>query len=341
MRILTTCILACLLGGLTPINTSAADGKKLKLKIGTLAPTGTSYHKQLMVLKERWQKAWPGFGQFTVYPDGRLGTETEMVSAMSTGNLDAGFLTAAGLSQIEPAVVALQSMPLTFRSLDEVDQVTERMRPMLEGRLAAKGFVVLFWTDSGWVRMFSKQAVVRPDDLRKLKVFSWAGGKGEYEAWKSGGFNPVSLEPTEIFSGLGTGMITAAPMPPFFAMATQVDTVAPHMLEINWAPLVGALVLRKEVWTEIPESSRTELLKIATDIGREVKSKGRSESAESVEAMKKRKLEVHAMTPQAAAEWDAAADKIRDKIRGPVVPAELYDAVHSHLKEIRSAAPKP
>ena len=336
MRLLSTLLFAVLLTSLHPAPTTAAEARKLKLKLGTLAPTGTSYHKQLMVLKERWAKASAGSALLTIYPDGRQGSESEMVSAMSTGNLQAGLLTAAGLSQIEPAVVALQSMPMTFRSLDEVDWVTERMRPMLEQRLSAKGFVVLFWTDSGWVRFFSKQAVVLPDDLRRLKVFSWAGGKGEFEAWKAGGFNPISLEPTELFSGLGTGIITAAPTPPFFAMATQIDSVAPHMLEINWAPLVGALVLRKESWMEISTDSRAKLIKIATDTGLEIKTRARNESVESVEAMRKRKLQVHAMTPEAAAQWDSAADKIRDKIRGPVVPAELYDAVQGHLKEFRS-----
>ena len=32
-------------------------------------------------------------------------------------------------------------------------------------------------------------------------------------------------------------------MPPFFALASQVYTPAPHMLELKWAPLVGALVV--------------------------------------------------------------------------------------------------
>jgi TRAP-type C4-dicarboxylate transport system substrate-binding protein len=324
--------LLCLCAGLP---TSAAE-KKVTLKLGTLAPSGTSYHKQLLQLRDKWQKASAGSVQVIVYPDGRQGSEGEMVSAMTTGNLQAGLLTAAGLSQIEPAVVALQSMPMAFRSLEEVDFVTEKMRPMLESRMDAKGFVVLFWTDSGWVRFFSKQPVIQPDDLRKLKVFSWAGGKGEFEAWKAGRFNPVSLEPTEIFSSLGTGIITAAPMPPFFALATQIDTAAPFMLELNWAPLVGALVVRKESWLKIPEALRAELLQSAAATGKEVKTLARAEGVESVVAMQKRKLTVHPVTPQNQALWEEAADQIKDRIRGPVVPVEFYDAVHGHLKEFRS-----
>ncbi len=325
----------CLVFAMTLLTLQAAD-KKLTVKLGTLAPTGTSYHKQLMLLKERWAKASGGAVNLIVYPDGRQGSESEMVSSMSTGNLHAGLLTAAGLSQVEQGVVALQSMPMAFRSLEEVDYVTEKMRGMLEGRMRSKGFVVLFWSDSGWVRFFCKQPVVVPDDMRKMKVFSWAGGKGEFEAWKAGGFNPVSLEPTEIFSGMGTGMINAAPMPPFFALATQVDSVAPHMLELNWAPLVGALLIRSETWEKIAPESRDELLKIAQEIGKEIKNRGRLEGQESVVAMQKRKLTVHPVSPATQALWEEAARQIQDKVRGPIVPVELYDAVHAHLKEFRA-----
>jgi len=34
---------------------------------------------------------------------------------------------------------------MIFRSLDEVDYVRERMRPLLDKRLEEKGFVALFW----------------------------------------------------------------------------------------------------------------------------------------------------------------------------------------------------
>ena len=340
MRLLPLLVALAVVGSGSLIPLNAADAKKMNVKLGTLAPTGTSYHKQLLLLRDQWAKASGGTLQLVIYPDGRQGTESEMVSSMTTGNLHAGLLTAAGLSQIEPSVTALQSMPMAFRSLAEVDYVTEKMRPLLEAKLQAKGFLVLLWTDSGWVRIFSKQPVVKPDDLKKLRVFSWAGGKGEFEAWKAGGFNPVSLEPSEIFSSLGTGIITACPMPPFFALATQIDTIAPHMLDLNWAPLVGAIVISKQAWDKIPSTLQTECLKIAAEVGREVKSRARTEATDAVQAMQKRKLTVHPVSPEVQALWEGAADHIRDRVRGPIVPVEFYDAVHGHLKEFRSAAPK-
>jgi len=50
-----------------------------------------------------------------------------------------------------------------------------------------------------------------------------------------------------------------------------LDAQAKYMLEVNWAPLVGAAVVRKQSWDRIPASAREGMLKIAADIGKKVK----------------------------------------------------------------------
>ncbi|MEO8429480.1 MAG: TRAP transporter substrate-binding protein DctP, partial [Verrucomicrobiota bacterium] len=115
------------------INLRAAD-KPINIRLGTLAPRGTSYHKSLMVMGEKWRQAAGGAVRLTIFPDGTQGSEADMVGLMQTGNLDAGLLTGTGLAEIEPAVNALQSMPMSFRSLDEVDYVGEKLHPRLEQR---------------------------------------------------------------------------------------------------------------------------------------------------------------------------------------------------------------
>ena len=240
----------------------AAD-KVVKLRLGTLAPAGTSYHKSLQVMGEKWRKATDGGVQLVIFPGGTQGGEGDMVGLMQTGNLDAGLLTAGGLSQIDSSALAVQIMPMSFRNLEEVDYVGEKLRPQLEARLLAKGYVVLFWSDSGWVRFFSKAPVVHPDDLRKLKVFTDASSAEQYDLWKLSGFNPVALEATAIPQGLLSGTIASVPTVPIFALAAQLDNQAKYMLELNWAPLVGAAVVRKKAWDRVPVEQREALLKIA------------------------------------------------------------------------------
>ncbi|HLP09786.1 MAG TPA: TRAP transporter substrate-binding protein DctP [Opitutaceae bacterium] len=307
-----------------------------KLKLGTLVPVGTSYHKTLMTMAETWRKESAGATDLNIFAGGKLGGEAEMVGLMQTNNLQAALLTGVGLAEIEPGVTGLQNIPMGFRTLAEVDYVGEHLRPLLEERLAKKGFVVLFWVDSGWVRFFAKQPIERPDDLRKLKLFSWSGNPAQVELYQSAGFDAKALETADIVPGLQTGLIDAVPLPPFFAMAAQVDTRAPHMLELNWAPLIGALVVRKETWEKIPEATRAKLLESARTAGAEIKATGRREMDESVAAMEKRGLQVHKVSPEIEAEWRAISEQVYPKVRGKLVPADIFDEALRLLAECRA-----
>lgn len=314
----------------------AAD-KPLSLKLGTIAPGGSSYHKSLQQMGDKWRQVSGGAVKLTIFPNGTQGSEEDMVGLMQTGNLDAALLTAEGIAEIEPDVHALQSMPMAFRSLDEVDYIGEKLSPLIEKRLLAKGYVVLFWADSGWVRFFTKSPILYPDDLKKLKVFSWGPNVHEYDLWKAAGFTPVALESKDIPQGFLSGTISAVAVPPVFALFSQLDGQARYMLELNWGALVGAAVVRKSSWDKVPAEAREPMIESAREIGKQVKAAGRAESDASVAAMVKRGLKVQKVSPEVEAEWRAVTDKARDGIRGKIVPADMYDEAQRLLKEYRAS----
>jgi TRAP-type C4-dicarboxylate transport system substrate-binding protein len=331
-------VLAVGLGGLWgSLDRAFGAGSPMRVRLGTLAPRGSSYAKHLVAMGEQWRQAPGGGVLLTVYPDGVMGSEADMVRRMRLGQLQAGMLTATGLAEIEPAVTGLQYMPMMFRSLEEVDYIGARLQPMLEKRLEEKGFVVLFWGDTGWVRFFSKQPVIRPDDLKKAKLFVGAGRPADLESYRAVGCNPVPLETVDILPSLQTGLINAVPLPPSIALAGQVDGVAPHMLDLAWAPLVGAAVMTKKTWDAIPLEARDTVRKAAKETGTLLTVDGRRESAESIEAMRKRGLQVHAVTVEVEAEWRQVVEAAYPKIRGVIVPADIFDQVVTQLTAFRAA----
>jgi TRAP-type C4-dicarboxylate transport system substrate-binding protein len=306
------------------------------ISLGTLAPEGTTYHRTLLELREAWRKAPGGGVNMKIYAGGKLGGEAKMVSQMRLGALDAGMLTAAGLAEIEKGVTGLQTAPMIFRSLEEVDYIGSKLQPALEKRMEKAGFVVLFWSDTGWVRFFSKQPMRTPEDLKKFKLFTWAGDTELVQLWKSAGYQPVPLETADIVPMLDTGLINCVPAPPFAALATQIFDRAPHMLELNWAPLTGALVIRKAAWDKLPANAKPVLLKAAVEAGKANKTQGRAESDKAVEAMKSKGLTVHPVSPELEAQWRAAAEAFYPKLKGKFVPAEIFDDVQRLLAEHRA-----
>jgi TRAP-type C4-dicarboxylate transport system substrate-binding protein len=287
---------------------------------------------------EKWRKDSNGSLALTIYADSNMGSEAEIVRRMRVGQLQAAVLTVAGLSEIDPAAGALQKMPLVYRSLDEAAYVRDKLAPDLNRRLADKGFVVLFWADAGWVRFFSKDAGVLPQDFKKMKIFVTAGDIAQSELYKSAGFNPVLLEWTDALTSLQTGMIDAVPTIPFHALSNQFYISTHHMLELNWLPLVGALIMNKKTWDALQPAQRDAMVKSAAECGQEFQMLGRKESRESVESMQKRGLQVQPVSESAEVAWQQFSEGFYPKIRGNIVPAEMFDKVMQLLRDYRAAA---
>jgi len=334
--ILIPVLLASIHLGVPACRLEAAD-KTIRVNLGTLAPRGSLYHQSLQAMAEAWRQAPDGGVRLVIYPDGTQGGDADMVRLMRVGSLQACLLTAVGLSNIEPAVGGLQNIPMVFRNLEEFETVNEKLRPSLEKRIAEKGFVVLFWVDAGWVRYFSKEPMLTPDELKRMKVFVWAGSPDQVSIMRHAGYNPVPLETSDIVPGLKTGLINTAAVPPIFALAGQLDVSAPHMLNLNWAPLVGACVVRKETWEKIPAGAREPLLTAAAHAGKQIRGNSRKESAEAVAAMQKRGLTVHEPDATTVEQWRKEVEKIYPELRGTMVPAEIFDEVVKQAREYRAS----
>ena len=328
-----TRLAALLLGTALALNAYAADKQ---LRIGTLASKNSLYHRQLMELGEAWRTAQGGQGKYLVYPDGSQGGETDMVRRMRIGQLQGGLLSVVGLREIEPSIAALQNMPMMFKSWEEVDYVREKMRPAMEKKFLEKGFVVLAWGDAGWVRFFSKTPAFAPNDFKGMKFFAWGAEADQQEIMKNLGYTPVPLETADILPAIQTGMINAVPSTPYFALATQIYTTANNMLDMNWSPIVGALIITKKAWDELTPEGQVIVREAGAKAGIQLRAKARQEVDEAVEAMKKRGLTVNKPNAEQMKEWNALADGLYPRIRGKLVPAEQFDEVVALLKAFRA-----
>lgn len=306
------------------------------VKIATIAPKGSVFHRVLQETGEDYRRATGGKGRVVVYPDSLQGTEADTVRRMRVGQLDASMLTVVGLSEIDPAVAALQFMPMMFRSWDEVDHVREALRPTLEGKLAAKGFAVLFWGEAGWVQFFTREPIALPSEFKRSRIFVWAGDAAQLAIMKSLGYQPVGLPITDILPALETGMVDTVPVPPLWALVGQFDRVARHLVPVNWVPIVGATVIRRATLDAMTPATREAVLAAAGKAGAQVRAHRDALDRESIAAMQQRGLAVRPVTPEIEKAWRATASEAWPLVRGSMVPAETFDRVQAELAAYRA-----
>jgi TRAP-type C4-dicarboxylate transport system substrate-binding protein len=298
--------------------------QKIQINVGTAAPEGSPWHQILQKTREDWAKLSGGRVSMHIYAGGVLGDEIEMTRKVRIGQLHAVGLSGVGLSSIEPGVAAL-AIPMLVDSYAEYDYVHDRLAPKLEKLIEAKGFVVLQWSDVGWVRFFSKSPARTPDDLRKLKLYTSAGDPEGERLYREFGMQVVPLSITDLLPSLQTNLIQAFDVPPLFALLDQSFALAKNMVDVKWAPLAGATLVSRRAWNRIPEGQRAELRKSARAAAVRSRAEIRKLDEDAIVEMQKRGLKVQALDAAATAKWRSEAEAAYGKIRGRLIPEDLFD----------------
>ena len=318
---------------LTLAATAASAQAPVRIKLGTLAPQGSTWHQLLMSMAQDISKTTNGKVELKIYAGGTQGNEGEMIRKMSIGQLHAASITAIGLHEITPEPQA-EDVPFMIDSYEEYDYVHEKIRGKLEDAIARRNYQVLHWGEVGFVYLFSTQPYRTPVDFGKGKVFTWNGDPGAEAAWKAAGFHPVVLSSTDLVPSLTSGMINVVAQSPLYAYTTNLYSRARNMLNMHWGFLTGATVVRKDTWEKIPEDLRQKVLEIAEDYGRKTRDDIRKQNEDAIAQMKKRGLNV--VQPASIEEWQRAAGEANEVVRGNVVPAGIYDEVKKLRDEYRA-----
>lgn len=330
---------AVAMGILAAVAPAASAQTPPLVKVGTLVPEGSSLHVILKEMGEKWKQAPGGGAQLRFYAGGVLGDEPAMVQKMRVGAIQGGVFTVVGLAQIDPSVYCL-TVPMMYRSYEELDYVWEKMKPALEERFRQKGFEILNWADAGWVTFFSKEPVLLPDDLKRRKFFVWAGDNKMADLWKSAGYSPVPLASTDILPGLQTGLINTFSATPLSALSFQWFALAPHMTEMKWAPLIGGTVLAKKAWDQVPEASRPALRLAAGEAEHRMKDL-RSDNDKAVGIMKEKGLTVHPISAEQHAQWQKTIEDAYPRLVETFVPADVFQEAMKHRDAYRAASGGP
>jgi TRAP-type C4-dicarboxylate transport system substrate-binding protein len=334
--------IAFIAGGLL-ISATAPAQQPLTIKLATSVPVNSSWFLVLKEVADKWSKLSSGKVRVILYGGGTKGDEPEVVQTMRLGNeLQGAVLTSVGIAEIEKSVYAV-SIPMAYDSYEEAYFVLDRLRPRLEAAIDAKGFMMLNWADAGWVHFFTTKPVATPDDLKKLKLFQWAGDPKSLAIWQTAGFNPRPAALADLPTGLSTGLFEACSMPPQVAQIGRYYERAKFMTDLNWALLLGGTVIKKETWAQIPADIRPALLKAMQDAGAKLKADIRQSGEKDVAAMKTAGLTVVPVDAKTRELWRRTAETAYGKVRGDFVPAEAFDEAMKARDEFRkaqAAAPK-
>jgi TRAP-type C4-dicarboxylate transport system substrate-binding protein len=306
------------------------------IKLGSLAPADSPWDKALLKIALEWQTISRGRVTLKVYSGGIAGDEPDMIRKMRINQLQAAAMTGSGLGKIHPNLLVYQ-LPFMARDDEELQYLFDRLRPRLEKEIQEKGFVLLAFTRSGWLRFFSKTKMLTPEDMAKLKFFVMEGSPEVDQAWKEMGFHIVPLPANDAFAGLQSGMVDVFTASPLTAAALQWFALAPNMTDFNWSPLTGALVITSQAWRRIPAELRSELQKAAEGALEGLTGEVEKVEAQAIEIMKKNGLIIHKVTPAQLEQWQKLVENGLKILLDNPISADIYEEARGILEEYRRA----
>jgi TRAP-type C4-dicarboxylate transport system substrate-binding protein len=316
---------------------AAAGAEARTLKIATVVPDGTSWMKEMRQAAKEIEQRTQGRVELKFYPGGVMGNDKTVMRKIRAGQLQGGALSSGALAKVYPET-EIYSLPLVFRSYDEVDYVRQKMDPQIAAGLEKAGFVPLAISDQGFAYLLSQKPVRKVSDLEGAKVWIQEGDVLSETALGLAGVTPVQLPLGDVYTALQTGLVDTVAAPPYASVAFQWHTKVKYLTDVPLMYLIGVLVVDAKAWKKISSADQAVIREVVGEASRRLDQESRKGDEEAREALAKQGIEfVAASSDEEVERWrDISRQTIEEMRRKGRYSNDMIDAIGRHLEEYRS-----
>ncbi len=286
----------------TALLASTAAMAQTTLKIATVVPDGTSWMNTMRAGVAEIKERTDGRVDIKIYAGGVQGNNPQMRRKMRIGQLHGGVFTSGGLRELQRDAEIL-GLPNLFRSFEEAAYVRERIDPVLMERLDEAGFVSFGFAGGGFAYLMSKRPVADRDDLGAIKLWIPEGDKVAQMASTALGISPVSLQVTDVMTGLQTELVDAVMGPPVGVIVFQWHTAMTHITDMPLAYIYASLLIDKRPWSKIAPEDQDVIREVMNGIYRGFDEQGITDHHEGFAALQSQGLELVPVADEERAVW--------------------------------------
>ena len=236
-----------------------------QVRIPYIASELSPQHFQAHKFAEEVNKRLPGQFAFRFYPSGQLGPENSWWEQLQLGTMEMGIVVSAAINVDRK--FGIFDLPWLFKnSKNARSAMTGPLKDKVAQLLEQKsGVKVVGIYDHGFRHVMSNRAIVKPEDMKGLKI-RVAGGRARQDLFRKLGANPTPIDWTEVFSALQTGVVNGAEASIYGLYEAKLHQVCPNLSLTYHNYTSSFLVASKAFWKQLnPEQQ-----KIFDQIGRDI-----------------------------------------------------------------------
>jgi TRAP-type transport system periplasmic protein len=328
---------AAALSVLLAAGAAQAQEKARVLRVGVIAPEGSAWMREGHALANEVAKASGGRLAIRLLPNAAAGEEREMIARVRDGQLDGCGISIGGARAIVPELSVFM-LPRLVRTYAEYDELWNQLRPVINERLAARGWVLMARAEAGYQFAWSRTAEVRTlADIRRQKMWAWDDDAVTSEiasalrlpVQRMGLYDALPALRSRRIEGLFT-------FPPLGVLAFQLHPELRYALDWKINFLSGGVFVSKKVIDSLPEEDQRILRETAARFETRLIRVMREDNERALELLKKQGIKFVPPDPKAAEELEAAFARARKELGPRVIGAIGYPELEAAVESRRA-----
>jgi len=333
IRLVNLCILACLL----VIVPAHGAEKSVVIKLATLAPEGSSWMKSFHALNKEVMEKTNNQVQFKVYGGGVLGDEVDMLRKMKIGQIQAAVLSSGSLALLYKEFDVLQ-IPFLFQKYEEVDFILKKMDSFFRKGLEDNGYMLLGWSEGGFVYLMSTGPIASVADIKKAKVWTWGGSPMAKAIFDEAKVTAIPLSIPDVLVGLQTGLVDVVYAPPAVAISLQWFTKVKYLTDVPLNYMTGAVVMNRDVFKRLPPNVQNVILESSRRLLDQSKVVTRNENQDAIKVMTKQGVKIVTPAKENVDELKRLSNEAMRRLGGQTFSAKTHDEVVAQVENYRKGA---
>jgi TRAP-type C4-dicarboxylate transport system substrate-binding protein len=226
-------------------------------------------------------------------------------------------------------------MPFLFESYNEVDYVLSKVTERFEQVFQEKGYVLISWSEIGFVYMMANKPITSLEALQGSKVWMPEGDPVSRAVLQKAGVSPIPLRISDVLLALQTGLVDVIYSPPIGAIALQWFTKVKYVTRVPLSYSLGAVVMTNKAFESIPTDHQHAFLETFRTNLAALNVQTRKDNEEALLVMAQEGIEIVDVPPEELARFQRIAKEVTEEIAGKVFPAERLEEIRGYLSEVR------